>query len=334
MPNVKLIFDHSNRKYNPGDVINLEVCLHSKSKLKLQLIYVEIKGFAYVSITETVFNTTVTYYVKESFFELHQILAGSRSGMHFLPLFNFRNNVHYSDNYNNFNFNSTVLGPKIRLPAGSHIYKTSFTLPQNLPENYESKYGHIRYKAKVHVVLPWKFDVTDRSPFYITPHYDLQEFPHLREPVCVEAVKTFGFFGWWQSEPMRTYISLPRSGFVPGDHVRCTLILQNESDVAIHSANVTLVQKMVYSVGEKSREKNRTLWSHKFTGGNGRNLVSAMQHKECAVDLYFDPLWDYHYFTGCTIITVEHYIMCRARTSIWHTDLSNCTRIHVGTVHL
>lgn len=83
----------------------------------------------------------------------------------------------------------------MRLPAGSYIYKTWFKLPQNLPENYKNKYGHISYEeAKVQVELPWKFDVQERSTFYITPHYDLKEFPHLREPVCVEAVKTFGFF--------------------------------------------------------------------------------------------------------------------------------------------
>lgn len=130
------------------------------------------------------------------------------------------------------------------------------------------------------------------------------------------------------------YIVLPRCGFVPGDHVQCTLILQNDSDVAVHAADVKLVQKIIYRIGKRSRVKCRILWSHKFTGNNGRKLVPAMQYKECAVDLYFDPLWDYHYFAGCEIITVEHYLMCRARTSVWHTDLSSSTRIHVGTVPL
>lgn len=92
MPSVKLIFDRSNNKYNPGDVINLEVRVHIKSELKLQSIYAKIKGYAYVSWTEAVnSNTTVKYSVKETFFELYQILAGSRSGMHFLHWFNFIN---------------------------------------------------------------------------------------------------------------------------------------------------------------------------------------------------------------------------------------------------
>lgn len=228
---------------------------------------------------------------------------------------------------------STALGPKNRLPAGSYIYKTWFTLPQNLPASDEFGYGHICYEVEVRMELPWKFDVKDRSYFHIVPHYDLNEFPHLREPVWAEKIQTFGFSCWRQSQPMRMYISLPRCGFMPGDRVQCKLIFQNDSAVAVHTADVKLVEIYKFGLGKNAEVTCHTLGSHKFTGDNGV-LVPAMQSKECAVYLYFNPLWCYRYVTGCQIITVEYYVVCRARTSIWHADLSNRTRIHVGTVPL
>lgn len=192
----------------------------------------------------------------------------------------------------------------MRLTAGSYVYKTCFTLPENLPESYECGVGHIRYEAKVHVELPWDFDVKETTCFYIKPHYNLNDFPHLRDPVCAKEFQTFSFCFWWQPKPSRMYISLPRSGFVPGDRVQCTLVFNNESAVPIHVADMKLVQRIIYGISKTTLKWSRTLWSHRFTGNNGHHLVSAMQNKECTVDLYFDPLWEYHYFTSCQIVTV------------------------------
>lgn len=221
----------------------------------------------------------------------------------------------------------------MRLPVGSHVYHASFRLRKDLPVNHEAEYGHIRYEAKVHMNIPWDFDETERTTFYIIPRYDLNEFPHLQEPVREASRKTFGCC-CWESDPLHIYNILPRSGFVPGDRVPYSLEFNNDSDVSIDGATVKLVEKIVYhahSPRSDTRHHERTLWRHEFSGNN-RNFVAAMQNKVYSTDIYFDPSWNFKFFNGCGIITVEYYLKSEAHTSGCHTNLSNYTWVTMGTI--
>ncbi len=89
MVNISLSLDHSDRIYNPGDVINLEARVQVSSEQKFRSIYARIKGYAHVSWTESRQVTRngkshtehTTYSSNESFFEHYQTLAGTRSGI-------------------------------------------------------------------------------------------------------------------------------------------------------------------------------------------------------------------------------------------------------------
>lgn len=223
-----------------------------------------------------------------------------------------------------------MLGPTIRLAAGSHVYHVRFELPRTLPENYENQYGHIRYECEVKMDIPWDFDEKERISFNIIPHCDLNEFPRLREPVRAKAYKTFGCC-CWESDPLRIYNVLPRSGFAPGDRVQYSLEMDNSSDVAIDRARVRLVEKIIFhadSSRSRTRQKKRTFWAHEFSG------QFTLHNQVFSTDLYFHPSWDLHYFTGCRIITVEYYIESKAETLGWHSNLNNITTIKLGTVSL
>lgn len=228
----------------------------------------------------------------------------------------------------------------MRLTAGSHVFKTGIKLPQNLPENYRYKKKDscsnetvfkvlIDYVAEVHVKLPLAPEVIQRESFCITPHYDLNEFPNLRNPISTEDVR---MLGWCRSKPVKMNVLLPRRAFNPGDRVKCTIVLDNESSVAILVAHVKLVQYITFPGSAKHIKL--TLWSQRFTRKN-RQLVPATQNKKFVIDLHFDPLWDYHYFDGCSkIINVAYYLKCTAITPMWHNNLKTVTRIHIGTVPL
>lgn len=89
MVNISLYLDHSNGRYSPGDVINLEVRVQASSEEKYRSIYARIKGFAHVSWTESHQVTRdgkshtehTTYSSQETFFEHYQTVAGTRSGI-------------------------------------------------------------------------------------------------------------------------------------------------------------------------------------------------------------------------------------------------------------
>lgn len=221
----------------------------------------------------------------------------------------------------------------MELAAGSHVYNARFILPQHLPQNHEGDDGHIRYEAKVHVDVPWDFDTKETASFYLKPRFNLNEFQHLREPVRSEANKTFGCC-CWESDPLHIYNVLPCRGFVPGDRVQYSLEFFNESDVSISSATVKLVEKVVYHAQSprcETRESRRTLWQHEFSPQNN-NLVARMMNKVFSTGLHFDPAWNFKFFDGCGIITVEYYLKSQAHVSGCHSDLSNWTTITMGTV--
>ncbi|KAJ6647190.1 Arrestin domain-containing protein 17, partial [Pseudolycoriella hygida] len=107
-----------------------------------------------------------TYSSNETYFKNYETVAGSRSG------------------------SEEVLRP------GSHVYHARYILPQNLPENHENQYGHIRYEVKAHIDVPWGFDEKERVAFYVNPRRDLNAFRHLAEPVREEESQTFGCCCW------------------------------------------------------------------------------------------------------------------------------------------
>ncbi len=88
MVNISLSLDRSDRRYSPGDVINLEVRVHANSEQKYRSIYARIKGYAHVSWTESEQVTrdgkTHTVYTEyssdENIFQHYETLAGTKSG--------------------------------------------------------------------------------------------------------------------------------------------------------------------------------------------------------------------------------------------------------------
>lgn len=185
----------------------------------------------------------------------------------------------------------------------------------------------MRYEAKVNMDVTWGFDNKERLTFYIIPRFDLNEFPLLQEPVRVAAGKSFGFC-CCESNPLHIYNILPCSGFVPGDNIQYSLEMNNRSNVTINRVTVKLVERIVYHAycpWHDTRVEDRTLWRHEFSINNRQNKVYS-------TNIHFNPGWNFHFFIGCGIITVEYYIKSKARTSGCHTNLSNCTRIIIGTV--
>lgn len=88
MVNISLHLDRPNRKYSPGDVMDLEVKVQNNTQTKYRSIYVRMQGYAHVEWTESRTVTRngkqhtehTTYSSHESLFQYYQTLAGERSG--------------------------------------------------------------------------------------------------------------------------------------------------------------------------------------------------------------------------------------------------------------
>lgn len=132
-----------------------------------------------------------------------------------------------------------LLGAEIEIPVGTHIYPFTCLLPPTLPSSFEGEYGHVRYTVKVTLDRPWKFDQETKTAFTVLSPVDLNLNPRLKEPVRVSMEKYFCCC-WCKSGPMTCIVSLPHSGYVPGQSVPVVAELDNISNVEVLNIHFAL----------------------------------------------------------------------------------------------
>lgn len=88
MVNINIIFDRSDRKYRPGDRINLEIHIRLDSDTTIRSVYVRMHGFAHVEWHGSrqalrggkSFIEHKTYSSHEIYFKNYKTVAGSQGG--------------------------------------------------------------------------------------------------------------------------------------------------------------------------------------------------------------------------------------------------------------
>lgn len=136
-------------------------------------------------------------------------------------------------------------GDAIEIPCGAHTYNFECPLPSNLPESFVgSANGFIQYSIEAGVLLA-KFDhstnYTAKASFDVVRKDNLNEFPDLARPCKLEEVKHLCFL-LCRSAPIIYTVSLPCSGFVPGQTVIVTLKCINNSDEDVGEISISLIQ--------------------------------------------------------------------------------------------
>lgn len=128
---------------------------------------------------------------------------------------------------------------EMSMSSGSYTYDFSGQLPLKLPEALEGKHGHIRYNVEAILDVPWRFDKKFKIPFTIERSDDLNEFPELKDPSKVEEIKRFRCL-FCRSGPLIVTVTLPCSGFVPGQRIPVTVSYNNNSDIEVKKTRIYL----------------------------------------------------------------------------------------------
>lgn len=126
--------------------------------------------------------------------------------------------------------------------AGEYIYAFEYELPNNIAYSTEGKYGEIYYGIKVVLNIPQELDKEIRLPLTVIRYEDLNLQPLLKYPKREETSKTFCWFFicCLGSSPLVISVSIPYSGFVPGQKIPITIEMNNQSHVDVRSTKITL----------------------------------------------------------------------------------------------
>lgn len=133
----------------------------------------------------------------------------------------------------------------VRLPRGVHRYNFTCHLPFLLPESFEASHGFIRYEVEVILEIPWKVDKKFKRQFTVVRHDDLNHNPQLKLPCHSEEIKHFCCW-LFESEPLIMTVTLPYSGYAPGQVLHVTVNYFNKSKVEVRRTKISLKRIIRY----------------------------------------------------------------------------------------
>jgi hypothetical protein len=123
---------------------------------------------------------------------------------------------------------------------GFYKYDFAVQLLSFLPASFEGTLGNIRYHIEAVLDIPGIF--SDKEvivvPFILARHDDLNEFPLLRTPVQRDEIKLCGMF--WGTQPLTMKVTLPQSGYTPGQKIHVTVNYENKSSVQVYRTLISL----------------------------------------------------------------------------------------------
>ena len=121
-----------------------------------------------------------------------------------------------------------------RLEPGKHRYPFSFTLPENLPGDYEAgaNRSKIRYLLKGYLDIPMKIDIEQTIP--LTIHETRVQ--SAAQPVSVVDEKSLFEAG----TSVKIKADLEKNTYLPGENVDCHLLVENNSGKPVHAITIAL----------------------------------------------------------------------------------------------
>lgn len=219
---------------------------------------------------------------------------------------------------------------EIEILPGLHTYNFACLLPNILPSSFEGVYGHIRYTVKVTFERPWKFDQTYKVGFTVLKQLDLNyDNPDLRLPVHAESIK---YFCCWpcKSGPLVLNVTLPIAGFVPGQSIPISLVIDNESRENVEEITFKL-KKIVRCFSQTPRVKckeEKGVVVMKRSGGVEKHQKKRYQHS------LLIPALPPTNLNLCKIIQISYVLKIKPKVSGMHKDSKLSIPIVIGTVPL
>ncbi|GLH04435.1 uncharacterized protein GBIM_10148 [Gryllus bimaculatus] len=192
-------------------------------------------------------------------------------------------------------------GPYILLQPGEHIYNFNMQLPSVLPSSFEGKLGYIRYTLLATLIQDMHANMVAKSAFTVLCPLDLNREQNVKNPVMISDDK-FLCCCCCKSGPITCALSLPATGFAPGQEIPFSLEKETETES-------TKVVQMVLN-GVASNDKYS--WTERLEV----------------------PSLPPSYLKHCTIIDIAYSLEVEVKISGLHKNMFIRVPIVIGTVPL
>ncbi|GLH04436.1 Arrestin domain-containing protein 2 [Gryllus bimaculatus] len=220
-------------------------------------------------------------------------------------------------------------GPYILLQPGEHIYNFNMQLPSVLPSSFEGKLGYIRYTLLATLIQDMHANMVAKSAFTVLCPLDLNREQNVKNPVMISDDK-FLCCCCCKSGPITCALSLPATGFAPGQEIPFSLEVENYSNSTVRSIHFSLIKNVSFTVTRPKKE----------TETESTKVVQMVLNGVASNDKYSwterleVPSLPPSYLKHCTIIDIAYSLEVEVKISGLHKNMFIRVPIVIGTVPL
>ncbi|KAK7870800.1 hypothetical protein R5R35_005463 [Gryllus longicercus] len=288
-----ICFDNLHATYFAGQHVTGKVVIELLKEKKIRAVDLKLCGEAKVKWSESTSDGTTYYRNNDVYLKNSVTLEGGTSS-------------------------------NISLPPGTHSYPFRLILPLDLPSSFESKHGHVRYTAMAAIRRSGRFDHHCKSAFTVICPLDLNNEPGVQEPVQNKEEKRL-FFGL--GSPIRLEVSLPFSGYVPGQKCEADFEFENRT-----TNNVSLTAYIVQMIQLKAKGYGKKIERNTICIKPIGEFSSQNSMKSC-VGLQI-PVVPNSYLRNCKFIDISYMFEIKGRVSGMHRNMCVSIPIVIGSIPL
>ena len=134
----------------------------------------------------------------------------------------------------------------IVVPAGVNKYGFTCKLPPQLPASFETPHGSIHYTIQTVLDVPWDSQIKSETKFTVMSEVDLNLQPELKTPCESEEIVQFCCL-FCKSDPLVVTVTIPFSGYTPGQHINVIINYNNKSTVEISKTKIIFSRFIRYT---------------------------------------------------------------------------------------
>lgn len=215
------------------------------------------------------------------------------------------------------------------LEPGTLVYPFQFVLPTNLPSSFTNRSGTIAYFLDVEVQRSTVIKILTSLPFTVNGILDLNLEPKAANPQEGEGHKGSNYFLLRKGE-MDFILTLPRSGFVPGEILDFTGEISNNSNKKILGLRACLLQKLSFRAQGHIKKEKRYFCEVEGPG------VDKGDHKiwKPQPGLKIPPVPPTRLGGTCRIINVQYFLKFQVLLSGFSTSLKCLLPVLIGNIPL
>ncbi|KAI6217380.1 Arrestin domain-containing protein 2 [Aphelenchoides fujianensis] len=222
----EITFTNPERAYFAGQEIAGKIILELAEEKLISEILLELKG------------RSKTYWAKSSGKNRSHL---SQSEPYFLEQLN----TNYTHSFNRMAADGKSIERVI--PAGVHEIPFSYTLPKNLPTSFEGEFGFVRYTCRVVLERPWDTDLISYCAFTVIGIEDINCDTEALAPAgASDSNYNVTTFCCRRAGVINVQVSLPRTGYTPGETILVNGVINNQSQRPIKGSALHFKQKVTY----------------------------------------------------------------------------------------